>query len=83
MDFDFELVEKNIKLEPIQVRHQDLIRVNDSVFRSKCTSCEEGVLFMQRDMNTFKLQTNDMCSWCGRRFVYTDIKESISLEYEK
>jgi hypothetical protein len=84
MEFDFEEIAANIQKEPVRLRHQDLTRVNESVFRSKCPKCEDGILFVQRDHTTFNIQSEDMCSWCGHRFIYTDVREdTITLEYKK
>lgn len=74
---------ENVKKEPLEIRHQDLKRADDSLFRSHCPSCLEGVLLMIRDQISFKIQPYDNCLRCGRRFIYTDIEESVNLEYKK
>lgn len=76
-----EIIE-NIQLPPMEVRHRDLKRRDDSIFRSECPHCIDGVLFIQRDIISLKLQPHDNCLFCGRRFIYTDIEESINLEYK-
>lgn len=73
---------ENIELSPIEVRHQDLKRYGDSAFKSKCPNCLDGFLGIQRDIISLKLQPQDNCLFCGRRFIYTDIEESINLEYK-
>lgn len=74
---------ENVKKEPLKIRHQDLKRYNDSAFKSECPHCKEGFLGIQRDLISFKLQPYDNCLFCGRRFIYTDIEESVNLEYKK
>lgn len=73
---------ENVELPPLEVRHKDLRRYNDSAFKSECPNCEEGFLGIQRDIISLKLQPHDNCLFCGRRFTYTDIEESINLEYK-
>lgn len=72
---------KNFRLEALEVKHKELKRSGDSMFRSECPSCEIGILMMQRDSFVFKLSVNDYCTYCGRRFKYTDIKNSVGIEY--
>jgi hypothetical protein len=74
---------KNLSLKPLEVNHKDLEEAqSDSMFRKKCPNCNIGLLMMRRNPNTFFLQKDDACTYCGRRFIYTDIKEnSITLEY--
>jgi hypothetical protein len=73
---NFEEIKKNLDLPPIEVRHQDLERTGDSIFRSKCPECDDGVLLMKRKSPNFTLDKNDTCIACGRRFIYTDIAEN-------
>jgi hypothetical protein len=72
---------ENFSLEPIEAKHKELKRTGDSAFRSECPSCEIGMLMVRRDAISFKLQKDDSCTYCGRRFVYTDLVESVALEY--
>ncbi len=66
----------NIYMEPIEIKHADLERVNgNSMFRSVCPVCKEGTLLVGRDQKTFKLIAEDNCILCGQHFVYTDIDE--------
>jgi hypothetical protein len=65
----------NITKSPINVKHKDLKRYGDSRFKSKCPECDEGMLLVYRDPQTFKLLANDICIFCGQKFIYTDIDE--------
>lgn len=76
-----ELALENLQKEPLEVKHKELKRTGESPFRSECPNCEIGMLLVRRDNITFKLQKDDSCTYCGRRFVYTDITESVALEY--
>jgi hypothetical protein len=66
----------NASLPAMEVRHQDLERVDGSPFRSKCPNCKDGVLFMRREApKTHYLSTHDNCTFCGRTFIYPDLEE--------
>ncbi len=74
---------KNAKLPAMEVQHQDLERFGESDFRSICPVCGNEGLFMRRSSNyPFNLLKEDNCMFCGRAFIYTDIKESVIIEYE-
>lgn len=67
-------VGSNIEKLPIFVKHQDLERLSESSpFRSKCPTCKNGLLMMERDFETYKLKNTDRCLLCGQRYVYYDI----------
>lgn len=72
---------ENHAMEPIEIKHAELTRVGDSPFRSTCINCEIGLLMVRRDPMSFKLQRDDSCTYCGRRFIYTDLVESVILTY--
>lgn len=60
----------------VDVRHRDLARCSDeSVYRSHCPTCKEGVLLVYRDPKTFQLMAEDNCILCGQRYKYLDIEE--------
>ena len=62
--------------KPIKVKHAELDRANDeSVFKSICPVCKEGVLLVSRNRTTYKLVEEDYCILCGQQFIYTDIDE--------
>lgn len=64
------------KNEPVrEVRHADLTRVGDSAYRSECPACDEGILLVAREPNTFVLMELDHCIICAQRFRYTDIAD--------
>lgn len=68
---------KNLNNEPIHVKHSELQReTEESPYRSKCPCCEDGVLFMRRDLKTFNLVSTDMCISCGQQIVYDDIPDN-------
>ena len=63
----------NIKKPPIRVKHSDLVRCSDSIFKSKCTACPKGVLLVRRNPETHRLEEVDYCVGCGQAFIYLDI----------
>ena len=66
------------------VKHAELKRAsNESNFRSICPVCDEGFLLMRRDPSSYNLSKDDNCVLCGTRFQYTDIEDSVLLEYKK
>lgn len=66
----------NIDKKPITVKHAELQRSDDnSSFRSDCPVCNDGVLLVGRDNNTFELLAEDNCILCGQKFIYSDIEE--------
>ncbi len=73
---------QNMLQPPTHVNHRDLTRVGDSEFRSQCPMCADGILPVIRNFTTHKLQKNDVCLLCGRRFIYDDIKENVQLKYK-
>lgn len=75
---------KNLSLEPVEVKHKDLKTPegSDSIYRKECPNCNVGLLLIRRNTNSLCIETNDNCTYCGRRFKFTDIKEgALTLEY--
>jgi len=71
-----EIVGSNLYNNPISVKHAELERVGDnSIFRSVCPVCKEGMLMVRRDSKTFKLMPEDNCILCGQEVFYADIDE--------
>lgn len=60
---------------PIHVKHADLVRIGDSMYRSKCPVCSDGHLLVNRDQVTMDLLAADRCVLCGQLFIYDDIEE--------
>lgn len=71
---DRAAIGKNVAEPVIHVRHADLDRTGESVFRSKCPKCRRGVLLVRRHEETFEIIAEDNCIFCGQRFVYEDIE---------
>ncbi len=63
----------NINKEPIKIKHSELERRDNSLYRSVCPVCKEGALMVERDFNTFELVAEDICILCGQKFIYSDI----------
>jgi hypothetical protein len=59
----------------VQVRHSELTRADDGVFKSECPVCNRGLLLVRRGED-LKLSRYDRCVSCGQSFCYTD--ESIA-----
>jgi predicted RNA-binding Zn-ribbon protein involved in translation (DUF1610 family) len=71
-----EEILKNYEKPPLMVEHKKLERFSsESIFRSKCPNCEDGILLMARDQKTGKILEEDVCISCGRRVRYLDIKD--------
>jgi len=76
----------NLEKLPLFVKHQDLERLSEnSPFRSKCPTCKNGLLMMERDFETYKLKNTDRCLLCGQRYVYYDIdnQKSFGIVYKE
>ena len=77
--FKDKLIDKlnaiNIHKEAIHVNHAGLERIDESVYRSVCPVCKEGLLLVRRDDETFEILEKDHCVLCGQQFIYNDIKE--------
>lgn len=69
----------------IQVRHQDLPRADDeSIYRSKCPSCNGGLLLLRRDQITLNIMVTDLCIQCGQAVEYSDIVPGLKyLKYKE
>ena len=65
---------ENLNKPVIEVRHADLKRYGDYMYRSECPLCG-GLLLVGRCSETFVLQEYDRCVRCGQKFRYLDIKE--------
>jgi len=68
-------VPENLGKPPIRVRHADLKRWSDSMYKSVCPACPEGLLRVARNPETYELEEMDMCVVCGQVFIYEDIAE--------
>ena len=62
------------RLKPIKIKHSSLKRVGDSLFRSECPKCKDGILPVTRDQKTLKIIAEDYCLLCGQRFIYEDFE---------
>lgn len=64
---------KNVKKGLIRVSHTVLQRCSqESVFRSKCPACPNGVLLVCRDQESLAIINLDCCIACGQQVMYTD-----------
>ena len=63
----------NIHKEPITIKHADLERYSDSPYKSICPVCNEGLLLVSRNRETFQIESNDMCILCGQHVIYEDL----------
>lgn len=68
----------------LYINHRDLNHSEwNSIYKSDCPVCKEGVLAMSRDPETGFLSPEDHCWGCGQRFYYKDIKlDEITVEYK-
>ncbi len=66
----------NLGKPVIQVRHSELERLDDeSLFKSQCPECKQGILLVRRDPRTFKISNIDRCLLCSQLFEYQDLDE--------
>ena len=65
---------KNLNEPIIEIKHADLERYGDYMYRSVCPKCG-GLLLVGRDSDTFVLQEYDRCVLCGQQYRYLDITE--------
>ena len=70
---------KNIDEPTIEVKHADLERFGNSLYKSVCPKCG-GLLLVGRDRCTFVLEEFDRCLLCGQTYRYTDINELRKLD---
>lgn len=73
---DMHTVGCNFEKPPIEVEHATLTccgRPNQ--WKSDCPVCQKGVLLVGRDAETYVLEAEDICRFCGQRFIYTDIED--------
>ena len=71
---------KNLDKPIIEVKHADLERFGESLYRSECPKCGKGLLLVGRDNKTFILQEYDLCILCGQKFRYLDIEDLRKME---
>lgn len=70
----------NLNKDTIETKHSELKRwTDDSVYKSECPVCDDGVLLIMRDKNGI-LEKHDRCINCGQAVIYTDIEELRKLE---
>ena len=67
----------------IEINHADLERYDDSVYKSVCPKCKEGILLIYREHKTLNLLAEDVCISCGQHFKYLDIDKLNKLETGK
>ncbi len=66
----------NAEAPLLEVRHAQLERTSEeTVFKSKCPACSDGVLLVGRDGETFLLLERDYCIVCAQSVRYLDIDE--------
>ena len=73
MEDDKKLHPANIDKEVLVVSHSKLKRLGESLYKSECPACENGVLLMRRNLDTLRLEKEDRCISCGQAVVYDDL----------
>lgn len=63
---------KNIQKPVVELYHSRLVRVGDSIYRSECPFCIDGILPVQRDEASGVLLSLDRCVSCGQAVKYLD-----------
>jgi len=71
MDAIEQLAGRNIDSPVIEVEHASLTRAsNESLYRSFCPVCKEGILLLRRDSTSIKLMRDDYCTLCAQHIRY-------------
>ena len=65
---------RNMSKPIFEIPHCELSRYGNSMYKSVCPVCKEGILLVHRDQETFILQEYDCCVLCGQRIRYLDIE---------
>lgn len=72
-----KLIGINITKAPIEVKWKELDRASDeSMYRSVCPVCIQGILLIRRNWQTGKLEKEDRCILCGQAVIYIDLDET-------
>lgn len=72
---------RNIDADIVEVKHTELRRWSDSsLFKSHCPVCNDGILLVRRDQDTFELLDHDRCVSCGQLVRYLDIERLRKME---
>jgi hypothetical protein len=60
----------------IAIHHAALKKLDpeESPFRVCCPVCNQGIMLVTRNQNTFRLTRADRCTMCGQVFWYLDEK---------
>lgn len=74
LEEDKDVMLSNYNKKPIRVKHSELNRSDDSLFRSICPVCKDGILPVTRDPKTLQIIAGDYCLLCGQHFIYEDIE---------
>lgn len=71
-----DMVMAHVDNPPLHVKHAELLRTSyDSIYKTVCPACDDGLLLVARDQKTFELLADDRCVLCGQRVIYDDIEE--------
>jgi len=76
-------IAENLNKPRIEIRHDALKRVGDSIFKSECPFCETGILPVSRNQKTYKLIPFDICLYCAQRVEYLDFDDMLGVKEEK
>ncbi len=72
---------ENIGKPAVSVRHADLKRAfSESLYKSICPICPDGVLLVRRNQGTLLPEEVDFCVACGQSVKYEDIEILRDLE---
>jgi hypothetical protein len=70
-----ELVAANVKSPIMEINYKDLQPCENEQWKKVCPKCKVGLLLIERDLETFKLQQMDTCILCGQHVKFLDIEE--------
>lgn len=64
---------ENAGKDALRVRHSEMERYDsESIFKTSCPVCKEGVLLVRRRKGYVGVLSEDNCVLCGQKFVYLD-----------
>jgi hypothetical protein len=70
----------NISKPVLELNYFDQKKISTDHWRVHCPACEDGVLLVRRDQDTFLLSEYDSCILCGQQIRYLDIDKMREME---
>ena len=62
----------------LKISHSNLMPIDDGAYKRACPVCEDGVLLVNRNPETFEIEKYDRCVVCGQLVEYLDYKKLVN-----